>query len=282
MFGGEHKQTDIAQSAIFTTGSMRAKRLYPAIFLTMILMYGDYLFDLGSKVRIFSSYILSPFTEIELIAKDAFITFDSYFSSQKRLTEEIMTLKSQIRDLENENLSLRDTKNSLNELEKLFDLSRSFEEKEIYIGKVTDIKKFPREIISVEMRTTNITKDMVAFNALGLTGVIDELHANSVKIKPLHDISTKIPAKNSRTLENLIIVGAGKPKSFQIEDFKKNGDISLGDEIVTSGLGGKFPEGFFLGRVTKIDANDESNFLTVEVKNSFDFSFGSKVLFTSP
>ena len=193
-----------------------------------------------------------------------------------------MTLKSQIRDLENENLSLRDTKNSLNELEKLFDLSRSFEEKEIYIGKVTDIKKFPREIISVEMRTTNITKDMVAFNALGLTGVIDELLANSVKIKPLHDISTKIPAKNSRTLENLIIVGAGKPKSFQIEDFKKNGDISLGDEIVTSGLGGKFPEGFFLGRVTKIDANDESNFLTVEVKNSFDFSFGSKVLFTSP
>ena len=132
------------------------------------------------------------------------------------------------------------------------------------------------------MRTTNITKDMVAFNALGLTGVIDELLANSVKIKPLHDISTKIPAKNSRTLENLIIVGAGKPKSFQIEDFKKNGDISLGDEIVTSGLGGKFPEGFFLGRVTKIDANDESNFLTVEVKNSFDFSFGSKVLFTSP
>ena len=71
------------------------------------------------------------------------------------------------------------------------------------------------------MRTTNITKDMVAFNALGLTGVIDELLANSVKIKPLHDISTKIPAKNSRTLENLIIVGAGKPKSFLIEDFKK-------------------------------------------------------------
>ena len=85
MFGGEHKQTDIAQSAIFTTGSMRASRLYPVIFLTMILMYGDYLFDLGSKVRIFSSYVLSPFTEIELIAKDALITFDSYFTTQKKL-----------------------------------------------------------------------------------------------------------------------------------------------------------------------------------------------------
>ena len=38
MFGGEHKQTDIAQSAIFTTGSMRASRLYPTIFLTLLIL----------------------------------------------------------------------------------------------------------------------------------------------------------------------------------------------------------------------------------------------------
>ncbi len=282
MFGGEHKQTDIAQSAIFTTGSMRANRLYPAIFLTIALMYGDYSFDLGSKLRIISSYIFSPFSEIEFFARDTLNTFDSYFSSQKRLIEETQVLKSKIRDLENQNLSLRDTKNSLNELEKLFDLSKSFEKKEIYLGKVTDIKKFPEELVSVEVRTTNITKDMVAFNAFGLIGVVDELLMNSVKIKPLHDLSTKIPAKNSRTLENLIIVGLGEPKSFQIEDFKKNGDISIGDEIISSGLGGKFPGGFFLGRVTRIDENYESNFLTVKVENSFDFSFGSKVLFTKP
>ena len=282
MFGGEHKQTDIAQSAIFTTGSMRANRLYPAIFLTIVLMYGDYSFDLGSKLRIISSYIFSPFSEIEFFARDTLNTFDSYFSSKKRLIEETQVLKSKIRDLENQNLSLRDTKNSLNELEKLFDLSKSFEKKEIYLGKVTDIKKFPEELVSVEVRTTNITKDMVAFNAFGLIGVVDELLTNSVKIKPLHDLSTKIPAKNSRTLENLIIVGLGEPKSFQIEDFKKNGDISIGDEIISSGLGGKFPGGFFLGRVTRIDENYESNFLTVKVENSFDFSFGSKVLFTKP
>ena len=58
MFGGEHKQTDIAQSAIFTTGSMRASRLYPALLLTLLLMYGDFLFDLSSKIRISFSYLL--------------------------------------------------------------------------------------------------------------------------------------------------------------------------------------------------------------------------------
>ena len=83
MFGGEHKQTDIAQSAIFTTGSMRASRFYPAILFTLFVMYGDYSFDLSSKIRMFSSFIFSPFAQVEFLAKDSFDTFDSYFSSQK-------------------------------------------------------------------------------------------------------------------------------------------------------------------------------------------------------
>ena len=91
MFGGEHKQTDIAQSAIFTTGSMRASRFYPAILLSFLILYGDYSFDLSSKIRIISSYIFSPFTQIEYLAKDSFNSFDSYFSSQKKLSEEMIS-----------------------------------------------------------------------------------------------------------------------------------------------------------------------------------------------
>ena len=282
MFGGEHKQTDIAQSAIFTTGSMRASRLYPALLLTLLLMYGDFLFDLSSKIRISFSYLLSPFTQIEYLASDTIDAFDLYFSSQKRLKEEIEILKVQIRNLENQNLILQNTKNSLNELERLFDLSKSFKQKDIFLGKISNFKKFPEEIISVDVRTDKITKDMVAFNAFGLIGVIDELLSNTVKIKPLHDLSLKIPAKNSRTLENIIITGTGESKLFQLEEFKKNGDIALGDEIISSGLGGKFPEGFSLGRVIDIKEDEESNFLSVKVENSFDFSFGSTVLFTEP
>ena len=282
MFGGEHKQTDIAQSAIFTTGSMRASRLYPALLLTLLLMYGDFLFDLSSKIRISFSYLLSPFTQIEYLASDTIDAFDLYFSSQKRLKEEIEILKVQIRNLENQNLILQNTKNSLNELERLFDLSKSFKQKDIFLGKISNFKKFPEEIISVDVRTDKITKDMVAFNAFGLVGVIDELLSNTVKIKPLHDLSLKIPAKNSRTLENIIITGTGESKLFQLEEFKKNGDIALGDEIISSGLGGKFPGGFSLGRVIDIKEDEESNFLLVKVENSFDFSFGSTVLFTEP
>ena len=282
MFGGEHKQTDIAQSAIFTTGSMRASRFYPAILFAFLIMYSDYSFDLSSKIRIVSSYIFSPFAEIEYLAKDSFNSFDTYFSSQKKLSEEINILKNQIRDLENQNLALQNTKSSLNELEELFDLSKSFQEREIFLGKIKDFKKFPKEFVLVETRTNNITKDMIAFNSFGLIGVIDELLNNSIKIIPLHNASIKVPAKNTRTLENIIIVGTGKPKTFQIEEFKKNGDIKKGDEIISSGLGGKFPEGFLLGRVSEIKENNQSNYLLITVENTFDFSFGSTILFTKP
>tara|TARA_B100002019_G_scaffold227848_1_gene201085 strand:- start:484 stop:1221 length:738 start_codon:yes stop_codon:yes gene_type:complete len=245
-------------------------------------MYSDYSFDLSSKIRIVSSYIFSPFAEIEYLAKDSFNSFDTYFSSQKKLSEEINILRNQIRDLENQNLALQNTKSSLNELEELFDLSKSFQEREIFLGKIKDFKKFPKEFVLVETRTNNITKDMIAFNSFGLIGVIDELLNNSIKIIPLHNASIKVPAKNTRTLENIIIVGTGKPKTFQIEEFKKNGDIKKGDEIISSGLGGKFPEGFLLGRVSEIKENNQSNYLLITVENTFDFSFGSTILFTKP
>ena len=44
----------------------------------------------------------------------------------------------------------------------------------------------------------------------------------------------------------------------------------------------RFPEGFLLGRVTEVEENDQSNFLQITVENTFDFSFGSKILFTKP
>ena len=67
-----------------------------------------------------------------------------------------------------------------------------------------------------------------------------------------------------------------------MKNLKKNGDIKKGDEIISSGLGDRFPEGFLLGRVTEIKENDLSNFLLVKVENTFDFSFGSTILFTEP
>jgi hypothetical protein len=37
-----------------------------------------------------------------------------------------------------------------------------------------------------------------------------------------------------------------------------------------------------LGRVAMIKENDQSKFLLVTVKNTYDFSFGSTILFTKP
>ena len=150
MFGGEHKQTDIAQSAIFTTGSMRASRFYPAILISFLIMYGDYSFDLSSKIRSISSYIFSPFTQIEYLAKDSFNSFDSYFSSQKKLSEEIDLLRNQIRDLENQNLALQNTKTSLNELEELFDLSKSFQERKIFLGRLQILRNFLKKLFQLK------------------------------------------------------------------------------------------------------------------------------------
>ena len=103
------------------------------------------------------------------------------------------------------------------------------------------------------------------------------------KIKECTDSGIKLFAKqnfNTRLANELKLTGYQRITSaFTIN---KNGDIKEGDEIISSGLGGRFPEGFLLGKVSNIKQNDQSNFLLVTVKNTFDFSFGSTILFTKP
>ena len=43
-------------------------------------------------------------------------------------------------------------------------------------------------------------------------------------------------------------------------------DIELGDQLVTSGLGGRFPAGYPVGQISSIEKTTESEFMSIEVE----------------
>ena len=76
--------------------------------------------------------------------------------------------------------------------------------------------------------------------------------------------------------------GKGKNKTFTIENLSSEVNLYEGDEIYSSGLGGKFPKGYLIGKVKSISKNQNLKFQEVEVSSSAEFDKGSKVLFISP
>lgn len=282
MFSGEHKQTDIAQSAIFTTGSMRAARLYPSLIFALVILYSDFAIDLSSKVRLSLSYVFEPVFKVEYFFNSSISTIDSYFSSQKKLIEEIKILEEKINSLEARNLYLSNIQSELDEYKAIFGLGESLKNKIFYFGLLKQIKVFPDEILIIETDTENITSGMSIFNKKGLVGSVSKVFKNYIEAEPLHKKGNKIPAKIDRTLENIIVVGSGKERIFFIEDFKKNADIEVGDVIISSGLGNKFPRGQFIGKVSKVEDKKDSSFLSVRVDSNNDFRVGNNFIILNP
>ena len=282
MFSGEHKQTDIAQSAIFTTGSMRASRLYPSLIFALVILYSDFAIDLSSKVRLSLSYVFEPVFKVEYFFNSSISTIDSYFSSQKKLIEEIKILEEKINSLEARNLYLSNIQSELDEYKAIFGLGESLKNKIFYFGLLKQIKVFPDEILIIETDTENITSGMSIFNKKGLVGSVSKVFKNYIEAEPLHKKGNKIPAKIDRTLENIILVGSGKERIFFIEDFKKNADIEVGDVIISSGLGNKFPRGQFIGKVSKVEDKKDASFLFVRVNSNNDFQVGNNFIILNP
>jgi rod shape-determining protein MreC len=59
---------------------------------------------------------------------------------------------------------------------------------------------------------------------------------------------------------------------------QRNDDVQVGDQVITSGMGGVFPKGILLGQVEKVQRADAGLFQTVDVTPVVDFSRMEEVL----
>ena len=70
------------------------------------------------------------------------------------------------------------------------------------------------------------------------------------------DPTHAIPVMVRRTGLRTIAYGTGAIDRLQLPNIPISADIKVGDELVTSGLGGRFPMGFEVGKIVEI-SNDE-------------------------
>ncbi len=68
------------------------------------------------------------------------------------------------------------------------------------------------------------------------------------------------------------------PAGCILKYISKNQDVKEGDSIVSSGMGGVFPKGLLIGKVSHVDKQDAGLFLKINVAPFVDFSKLEEVL----
>lgn len=105
-------------------------------------------------------------------------------------------------------------------------------------------------------------------DAHGVMGQITGVNELTSVVSLLTDSQSRIPVQDARSGVRSIVEGRGRFNQLRLRYVTQTMDIQKGDQLITSGLGGVYPFGYPVGRVTHIEADPTSKFQAVNVKPS--------------
>ncbi len=114
----------------------------------------------------------------------------------------------------------------------------------------------------------------------GLMGQVIATTSTTATVLLLTDPDHAVPVTVARTGVRLIVYGRGD--SLDLRDIPLSAGVEVGDEIVTSGLGGRFPAGFPVGTIAALRPDDTHAFLVGELKPAAQLDRGRDVLLLRP
>jgi rod shape-determining protein MreC len=91
-----------------------------------------------------------------------------------------------------------------------------------------------------------------------------------------------VPVQLNRNGLRAVAVGTGAANTLELLHLPNNADILEGDLVVTSGLGGRFPSGYPVGEVTRVDTDSGRPFAQVTVTPSAQLERNREVLLVWP
>lgn len=115
-------------------------------------------------------------------------------------------------------------------------------------------------------------------DAGGLVGQIIAVRPGTATVLLLTDPDHAVPVLVARSGVRLVAYGKGRSDRLELANIPLSSDVRVGDVVITSGLGGRFPAGFPVGVVTALHPDDSHAFLLGDVAPAAQLDRGRDVL----
>ncbi len=120
-------------------------------------------------------------------------------------------------------------------------------------------------------RKDGMVRDMAVVSAEGLVGRVIGVSSRHAKVLLILDGNSAVDALIQRSRARGILVGLGRERCL-LKYVQRNEDVRVGDQVISSGMGGVFPKGLLLGEVQEVVRGDSGLFQRVEVAPAANFN----------
>ena len=235
-----------------------------AVILSLILLVVDHRFHHLQQLRsalAFLTYPLHyladlPFTASRWLAETT-SSRQALMSQNRELRNQILHLRAELQKYESlqaENMRLRD----------LVDSSFKVGDR-VLVAELSavDLDPYKQQVIINKGAASGAFEGQPVLDAHAVMGQVINVTPFSSTVLLITDTSHALPVQVLRNGLRTIAVGSGRISELKLPYLPTNSDIVEGDLLVTSGLGGKFPPGYPVATVTKIDRSPDAPFSEV-------------------
>jgi len=235
-----------------------------------ILVFVIFLLNVFSKnVRSFFYSFSAPIQKTLWSVGDRVSDFCESFLKASKLKEEKENLLAENQFLLSEISRLKKIEQENKELRKALGLGL---EKNFKLSLAQVIgKDISQDVILIDKgKNDGILENTPVISAQKtLLGKVVKVYKKFSKVKLISEKDNSFDVKIQEKNIPGVLKGAGNLKIF-LEFVPYEKDVSQGDIVVTSRLGGIFPEGLLIGRVKSVEKNDLEPFQKIEIEPAFE------------
>jgi len=217
-------------------------------------------------------FVVSPFIKVTAATIQGvtgvwrdYVDLRAVREENRRLQFEATTMKRRLEQLQNQAMETQ-------RLERLLAM-RQASQAEFLTARVVgkDATNWFKTVLLDRGSLEGIRRNQPALAPDGLVGRVVEVTLTSAKVQLLTDPVSAVGGLIQRTRVTGIVsgnLGAGARVSY----LPLMADVAVGDEVVTSGMGGVFPKGILIGRITSVERNSGALFQEATLQPAVDLS----------
>ncbi|EPF2930333.1 rod shape-determining protein MreC [Vibrio navarrensis] len=257
---------------IFGRGPSLQLRLLFAVIASASLMFADNRLDAFSGIRYFLNSLVAPIQYTADLPRTMFDGVYERFNTQQSLLEGNQNLRREVLRLRSDLLLLDQYKEENLRLRKLLGSSFVRDEKKMVTEVMAvDTSPYRHQVVIDKGRIDGVYVGQPVINEKGIVGQVTFVAAHNSRVLLLTDAKNAIPVQVIRNDIRVIASGNGEIDEIQLEYIPTSTDIQVDDLLVTSGLGGVYPEGYPVAHVTSVEHDTRREFAAIKAKPVVEF-----------
>lgn len=252
---------------IFGRGPSLQLRLFLAVIISVAAIVADSRFGVFTHVRVYLSSLVSPLQYIANAPGTLLDTMSTQVQTRSSLIEQTKQQEQQLLTLRSRLLKLDQLEHENQRLRELLGSPVHKESRKMVAELLSvDSDPFSHQVLINKGALDGVYNGQPVINDQGVVGQVLHVGSTTSRVLLITDSSHGIPVRVLRNDLRAIASGSGELDKLELRNLPRNTDVQVGDLLVTSGLGGRFPEGYPVATVTRSDYVEGKPFAQIEAR----------------